>query len=270
MDIFNFAVYSVIRIECDNGLVGTGFFFSFLNKKVHKISADSETPYITIVTNKHVIENGNNIKIIFSKEHYNQSWGTKSEVFKLNYPLKNHVIMHSDPDIDLCAIKITNALNYISSPNPYFEPFDAYFEPLSIKHIPDESQLEELNYVEDVLMVGYPNGLYDEKNNLPIFRRGITATHSRVDFEGLPECLIDMYITGGSSGSPVFLNFTNTKERDRKPLFLGILKGVMIKEIMELDDSQSNRISKFQIEINLGIVIKAKSLWDIQKQIYSL
>lgn len=30
-------------------------------------------------------------------------------------------------------------------------------------------------------MVGYPNGIWDEKNNKPIFRKGITATDIRFD-----------------------------------------------------------------------------------------
>lgn len=34
-------------------------------------------------------------------------------------------------------------------------------------------KLEKLSALEEVTMVGYPIGLWDEKNNFPIFRRGI-------------------------------------------------------------------------------------------------
>lgn len=65
--------------------------------------------------------------------------------------------------------------------------------------------MTELNAVEDILMIGYPNGLWDKKNNLPIVRRGITATPPYLDFEGRPDFMIDCACFPGSSGSPVIL-----------------------------------------------------------------
>lgn len=52
-------------------------------------------------------------------------------------------------------------------------------------------------------MVGYPDGIWDEFNNQPIVRRGITATHPKNDFNGKGEFLIDAVCFPGSSGSPV-------------------------------------------------------------------
>lgn len=66
-------------------------------------------------------------------------------------------------------------------------------------------ELNELVAVEDVVMVGYPNGVWDQKNNMPIFRKGITATHPNLDWNGKPEFLIDAACFPGSSDSPVFL-----------------------------------------------------------------
>jgi len=54
-------------------------------------------------------------------------------------------------------------------------------------------------------MIGYPNGLWDELHNLPIIRKGITATHPGLRLNGKPEFLIDAACFPGSSGSPVFL-----------------------------------------------------------------
>jgi hypothetical protein len=54
-------------------------------------------------------------------------------------------------------------------------------------------------------MIGYPNGLWDKKNNLPIVRRGITATPPYIDFDGRPDFIIDCACFPGSSGSPVIL-----------------------------------------------------------------
>ena len=54
-------------------------------------------------------------------------------------------------------------------------------------------------------MVGYPHDLRDKSHNLPICRRGITASHPEVDFCGKPELLIDIPCAPGVSGSPVFV-----------------------------------------------------------------
>ena len=54
-------------------------------------------------------------------------------------------------------------------------------------------------------MVGYPNGIWDKSNNLPIIRRGITATHPLLAYEGRKKFMIDAACFPGSSGSPVFI-----------------------------------------------------------------
>src|ERR1700736_1715142 len=61
-------------------------------------------------------------------------------------------------------------------------------------------------------MVGYPNGLWDEANNYPLIRRGITASHPAVDFQikGVATTVIDAACFPGSSGSPVILHNTGT------------------------------------------------------------
>src|SRR5687767_4257067 len=59
--------------------------------------------------------------------------------------------------------------------------------------------------LESITMVGYPNGLWDQANNLPIFRRGVLATDYKRDWNGRKEFLIDAACFPGSSGSPVML-----------------------------------------------------------------
>ena len=54
-------------------------------------------------------------------------------------------------------------------------------------------------------MIGYPNGIWDAKNNLPVIRKGITATHANIPWNGNSEFLTDIASFPGSSGSPVFL-----------------------------------------------------------------
>ena len=57
--------------------------------------------------------------------------------------------------------------------------------------------------VEDVLMIGYPNGLWDTTHNMPIIRRGTIATDIKLDYNEKKEFVIDAACFPGSSGSPV-------------------------------------------------------------------
>jgi hypothetical protein len=54
-------------------------------------------------------------------------------------------------------------------------------------------------------MAGYPNDIYDQVNNVPVVRRGITATPFQIDHNGKKEFLIDAACFPGSSGSPVIV-----------------------------------------------------------------
>ena len=78
-------------------------------------------------------------------------------------------------------------------------------------------------------MIGYPDAMADEKHNLPIVRRGITATDFKIDYEGRKEFLIDASIFKGSSGSPIVIcnigSFNNAEGKlclGDRVLFLGV------------------------------------------------
>ena len=67
----------------------------------------------------------------------------------------------------------------------------------------DEAALG-LDLVERITMVGYPSGLLYAQNKLTLFRRGDTASHPAIDFNGKLELSVDIAVFSGSSGSPVF------------------------------------------------------------------
>lgn len=54
-------------------------------------------------------------------------------------------------------------------------------------------------------MIGYPNGLWDSVNNMPIVRRGTMATNISLNHNDKREFVIDAACFPGSSGSPVVL-----------------------------------------------------------------
>src|SRR5439155_8993915 len=82
---------------------------------------------------------------------------------------------------------------------------------LGPRFIPDD--LTAFDAVEDIVMVGYPSGLWDSTNNYPLVRRGITASHPGIDFEGKPQIAIDMACFEGSSGSPVLLPYDPSRAK---------------------------------------------------------
>jgi hypothetical protein len=111
-----------------------------------------------------------------------------------------NTFFHPDPTIDLVALDIGSEWTALESEN--HEP---YLPLLSAEQVLPQSELSEIGAAADVLMIGYPQGIWDSRNNQPLIRRGIAATHPAVRFEGRPEFLLDVACFPGSSGSPVFL-----------------------------------------------------------------
>lgn len=96
---------------------------------------------------------------------------------------------------------------------------------------------EDLDVVEPVTFVGYPNALFDKVNLTPISRRGHTATPVALDYNGLPSFLIDASVFPGSSGSPVFIHQENGYKSGNafqlgasRILFAGIVAAVHIQQ----------------------------------------
>ena len=127
-------------------------------------------------------------------------------------------------------------------------------------------------------MVGYPRGLWDQKNNLPLFRKGITSSHPAIDFNKKNVGVVDMACFPGSSGSPIFVlneNGYTDKEGtfhlgDKRLIFLGVLfqgpqfnaKGELIIENIPTQHKVS---SVTPMMINLGYYIKANEVLSFKK-----
>jgi hypothetical protein len=126
--------------------------------------------------------------------------------------------------------------------------------------------------MEKIVMIGYPNGIWDKQHNLPVFRSGVMATHYRYDWNGKPEFLIDAACFPGSSGSPVLVCDLG-QVQTRKGWNLGSsrikLLGVLYAGPQHRVDGRveivpvptvNQVVSVSNIPNNLGIVIKARTL----------
>ena len=124
-------------------------------------------------------------------------------------------------------------------------------------------------------MVGYPIGLWDSTNNLPILRRGITASHPGIHFQGKPQGLVDMACFPGSSGSPILIAKEGVFSQGKGLVsgttvtFLGILfAGPMhcadgTVEVVDIP-THSVAISRTTIPSHLGYYIKASALLELK------
>lgn len=153
-----------------------------------------------------------------------------------------------------------------------------YFRSVSAELIPDEAAVQQLDAIEEVLFLGYPNALFDEVNLTPIARVGITATPFALNYNGKKTFLIDASVFPGSSGSPVFI--LNTSSYTKKGggivigsrlLFLGVLGAVFVRleagqfEVVDIPTAQTPIVTIEQM-IDLGLVYKADVLVDTVRQ----
>ncbi len=259
--------FTTIRIQCETvsgtTSIGTGFFFSF------KFDGDKFVP--VIITNHHVITNSK--RGIFQLTRVNADGTPQIGVFD------NIVIddfekswhPHPNPDVDLCMMLVGPLFHEAEKQGKLF-----FFKQLNEELIPSQQLIDDLTALEEVLMIGYPVGLWDSANNMPIFRKGITATHPNMNYEGREDFLIDAACFPGSSGSPVFLcNLGNWTDRmgttniGTRIALLGILYAgpqyTVEGELKVLPiPTQMIPVPLSKIPINLGMVIKAKRILDFR------
>jgi hypothetical protein len=257
-------LYSTIMMETLDGDRGTGFFFNFKFE---------ETTVPIIITNKHVIKNDMNAIVTFAL-HLGDADGPSDENINVRYI--GGWIPHSNHDLCFCFA------------NPLFEQIknklnkDVFFIALEESLIFDSEALSKLSAVEDVLMIGYPIGLSDTKNNLPLFRKGITSSHPAISFNEQDIGAIDMACFPGSSGSPILIlnegsyyDKSGTVKIATRIVFLGVLfKGPIFNEegkivIKEIPTSQQVSIITPQM-INLGYYIQAHQLLEFKHTIQEI
>jgi Trypsin-like peptidase domain len=153
---------------------------------------------------------------------------------------------HPNPEVDLAAINVSSIFE--SDPSLYFRYFPA--------GITADFASENLVPTREVLFVGYPLGLFDSRNNLPIVRFGRIATHPRVDFDGKPEFLIDAQVYPGSSGSPVFALIDNTYK------FVGVVGKSHYREDFVRTLPVADR-GVYQQFVGLGVVYKPTAVTEL-------
>lgn len=231
-----------IWIEHTNG--GTSSATSFI---VNKQTASGIFPFL--VTNKHVVQEAKRIIIRMAKMENNlPSKNANGINIELN---TSDFSFHQT--IDMAVMPFGHILNSLITNNT-----PVFYKGLAEDIFLDQTKANALSAIEDIIFIGYPSGLYDDKNLCPIIRRGITATPIWNNFLDEPKFLIDASVFPGSSGSPVFILNQGTYSTGNniivgsRLIFLGILS----------DTLKRNETDATKAYLNLGQVVKSEMLAD--------
>lgn len=250
-----------VRLECSNAnsmSIGSSFF--------HILSFGNGREAPILITNRHVVAGFDRIKLTISNSRKLRD-ATANNNRDIHFDrLKEVVFFHPHPNIDIACILLAPILNEAINDGSTLQ-----LNQIELSKFVSPEVEADMEFAEDILVVGYPQGLWDSAFNLPIFRKGITATPAMIDYSGEPKFLIDCSIYPGSSGSPVFLHNRpayiekNSVKLGERWSLLGIVSAVMLYdangEIIEeaVPTGKGDRIES-KIPNNLGVVVKAREI----------
>ena len=225
-----------------------------------------------LVTSKHGIKDAISGRFFFTRAINGQpSLGETYNIVVEDFEKK--WFMPSDPKVDVAVMPLAWILREFDK-----KGWKMYYRSISENMSLGPRNDQDLDAIEEVIFMGYPSGIFDTKNFIPVARRGVTATPLNVDYGGLPQFLIDASVFPGSSGSPVFIVNTGSYS-DRKGnlkignrvIFLGMISSlVMRKEISHLEIegvSETLPVLSTQQMIDIGVVYKASVVFDLIRQL---
>lgn len=213
----------------------TGFFFAFEN-------SDS----IYLVTNKHVFQNSKRV-IIPTDGTIN--YDLRGTIIKTN----NNVVGHPSENIDLAIVEVAASKSHTDMEINQCENNKREIKILQESMILKKEELKTMNYCEDVLVIGAPNGICDINNHLLVARKGITATPPSQSYKG-NGFLVDVPVSPGASGSPVFWLTNTTMSSFQSTKLLGIISHIHAGKNQEENP----------IYLHLGSVIPGYSLLEFK------
>jgi hypothetical protein len=260
-----FTTFYVETFRDNKTWTGTGLFFSYTKGNL-------AVPML--VTNRHVVEGFDDgaVRFILSEDGKTPKLG---QSITLNIPrFQSRWHTHPDLNIDIAVMPFAPVLRQLEQ-----QGRKIFYRNMDTALLPTEEQIRQLNAIEDVIFIGYPKGIFDTKNLLPIARRGITATPVQVDYNDLPAFLIDASVFPGSSGSPVLIaNEGGYSTRagfniGSRAFFLGVVarvhfsieKGHIVIEDRPTADFAERPAAHVPVPLtqqllNLGVVFKARTV----------
>ena len=249
----------------DGSSSGSGFFYKVLEntdpdkaKKPGYVRLDQ----LYLVTNRHVLVNDHNQLATSVTFHHRKVTAQGYEWIPITLSgqdLYKRCKFHEIDEVDVALVEVVDLLLDVlsGSEGKQLMAFDSIGE----GQIPGENTFP-VEVGDDVLVVGYPRGFYDEHSKFPIVKSGIIASRWGFPFSGKRHFLVDAKLFPGSSGSLVISKPTNVGSMDGKIfytrsgkkefLFLGIFSGEYYQRNNPIETEDFILISKEGF--NLGIV----------------
>lgn len=259
---------NTVRIEnLDDGELGTGFLI--------QVRVGSDKVRHLLFSNKHVFWGKKDYR---SKKYLDKD---SQKTIQITVHQKNSDGSYSLGDIRTFKFKLER------SGAGYFEDgtheidvacvniSDVYKQELNMKSIGLEKfndySLDQVHASEKIVFVGYPTNFYDRKNSFPVLRSGFVASIPSIDFDGLPQILLDAQVFPGSSGSPVFVGVHGHWK------LLGIISSAPLSpvEFIEIpaehvaDDRQKKDSIPVQ-RIGLGRIFKISAINEICERVSNI
>ncbi|MHA1417243.1 MAG: hypothetical protein ACTSRR_13450, partial [Candidatus Heimdallarchaeaceae archaeon] len=143
-------IFSTVKIEvqADNSIrKGTAFCYKYVRKELGVT--------IVLVTNRHIIEDGENFTIYF---HLQEKGNIKlGHIYSLNLPIKNWWTTHPEKTIDIAVMPMLEIYKILSS-----KGISIFLRCFTSEKFSDNTNLsKELDAVEDIYFIGFPNDIYD-------------------------------------------------------------------------------------------------------------
>jgi hypothetical protein len=252
-------LFSTVRVDTvlDDGSQGSGTAFVLRHQ-------GTRGPVDFVVTNRHLVDGVREGALVFTQARravplLGCRFELRIEQFAAAW------FVHPDAEVDLAIVPLAPLRDAAAS-----EGVELYVEPIDSRLIPDAAAWEGLDALEEVLFVGYPSGVWDQVNLMPILRRGSTATPAMLDFEGRRQFLIDAAVYPGSSGSPVFIERGQQRLALRELWFAGVVSAVFFREearrVVPAPIPASLRAPELDTEmIDLGLVLKSDLVLELAR-----
>lgn len=254
-------LFNTVRVDTvlNDGSEGSGTAFVVSH-------AHARGSHTFIVTNRHLVDGVRRGGLVFTQKRHGQP--LLGQRFQLNIDdFPQAWFAHPDPAVDLAIVPMRPLEQAANA-----QGVELYYQPIDTRLVPDEAAIRALDALEEVLFVGYPSGVWDQVNLMPIMRRGTTATPMALNFEGRAEFLIDAAVYPGSSGSPVFVYLPDTlrpaQSVGKKFLFAGVVAAVFFREeahqLVAAPVPPNNQGMVMGSEmIDLGLVIKSQAVVEV-------
>lgn len=271
-------LFTTVRIAAkyEDGISGTGTGFIFNYKDTER-----QLTIPSVITNKHVIHDNKHGRAILGMFALHAGMQSGEAIIPCDESVsitiegfESRWYRHQNAKVDLCAMPLLPILNEFQKTGK--KPF---FRSLDESCIPTDEELSSLFAIEEIILIGYPIGLFDCRNNLPIIRKGITASHPAIDFEGYSNGVVDAGCFPGSSGSPILICNEGSYQTKHtlhagltRLMLLGVLhSGPVVRrdgtKVVEVIPT-TEEAAAVSWPIHLGYYAKSKEILELGRQMF--